>query len=155
MSKENPLDEFELDGDQNERGVGLRKKGYLVLAGVIFSMGYLALLVNGYYQIVYREFIGAGRHDLVVRLGFLSYSFGMLFYPTSLIALGALLFGKRSGRLKGFLEEYALISSGLIIVGLAFYSSASLDFLFGPKEKWFIGFVLLLGSSMWIIKFSD
>ena len=51
--KENLLDEFEIDDGQNERSVELREKGYLIIAGIIFSLGYLALLVNGYYQIVY------------------------------------------------------------------------------------------------------
>ncbi|WP_420551961.1 hypothetical protein [Tenacibaculum aiptasiae] len=60
---------------------------FFFLASAIFSFGFLIVLINGYYHYTYQEFISANRKDLIVRLGFLSYATGFIYYPTVIIPI--------------------------------------------------------------------
>jgi hypothetical protein len=151
--EEKVLDNFEIDERKNDLENSSQQDDehfYLFLSGIVFGFGYLMLLINGYYHLKYVEFIQIRRQDLIVRLGFLSYATGFLFYPTSIIVNGILVWIVNGRKRKGILRKISFSFLGLIVPGIVFYGKFGSDVLFGPKEKWMIG-ILLIAISIYIL----
>ncbi len=113
------------------------------LASVIFCYGFLLVLINGYYHYTYLEFLDMKRKDLIVRLGFLSYIFGSLYFPTVLVPIIFLTWSsmKTQGLNGKSIWFYSL--SAIFFVGLLFYTQKIEDFIYMEKESWFLGLVLI------------
>lgn len=113
------------------------------LASAVFCYGFLLVLINGYYHYTYLEFLDNGRKDLIVRLGFLAYATGYLYFPTVLVPIIVLTwFSKRIQDLKGkAIWLYSL--SAVLVVGLLFYTSAIDSLIYGKKENWILGLILI------------
>ncbi len=115
----------------------------LILISMFFGFGYLMIIVNGYYHFKYLEFLRIGRKDLIVRLGFLSHTNGVLFYPTSIIWLAIIFWFKNNQKGKNLLKKLFMSLIGLLIPAILFYGNIELNILFGTKEKWIIGLILI------------
>ncbi|WP_109437042.1 hypothetical protein [Aquimarina sp. AU119] len=146
---ENILNEFSINKYKDLKLIRRDENFYLFVSGIIFGFGYLMLLVNGYYHLKSIEFFQEERQDLLVRLGFLSYAIGMLFYPTSVILNGIILWLVNERKRNEIFRKLAFSILGLIIPGILFYGEFGLDILFGTKEKWIIG-ILLITLSIFI-----
>ncbi len=150
----NVLDEFEINKNKNEieKSSNQDKNLYIFFSGIAFGFGYLMVLINGYYHLKSIEFIQIGREDLIARLGYLAYSIGFIFYPTSIILTGIIIWIINKRRGKGMLIKLSFSVFGLIVPGILFYGDIGLDILFGPKEKWIIGVVLIILSAFILLK---
>lgn len=149
----NVLDEFEINKEEIrvDKTAKNNENFYFLISGIIFGIGYLMLIINGYYHFKSIEFIQIGRQDLIARLGFLSYANGIIFYPTSIILIGIIIWIINQRKRNGIRRKLIFAILGLIIPGILFYGKFKLDLLFGPKEKWIIG-IVLIALSIFILK---
>ncbi len=137
--------------------IGIKKsskqneKIFYLAGGIIFGIGYLMLIINGYYHYKSVEFIQIGRQDLIARLGFLSFANGIIFYPTSIILITIIIWMINKRGLRGMLRKSLFAILGLVLPGIFFYSGLKLNILFGPKEKWIMG-IALIAISILILK---
>ena len=151
--KRNILDENEIDKKEFSVAKSAKRKEsfYLFVSGVIFGTGFLMLIINGYYHFKSIEFTLIGREDLIARLGFLSYVTGFIFYPTSIIFIEIVIWVFNKRKRNGMLRKSIYAILGLLIPGILFYGGSKLPFLFGSKEKWIVG-ILLIALAIFILK---
>lgn len=123
------------------------KGGYLIFIwAFLFSVGYTIILVNGYYQYYYYSYIESGRQDLTVRLFFLSYVFGFLYYPTVILPILLLnwLTKNKFDIVSKLSWLYAIL--GVVICGLLFYSHVLDVLIYGFRHSWCFGLFLVAVS---------
>lgn len=122
---------------------------YKILLGIassIFCLGFIILIVDGYYHYNYYHFIEIDRKDLIARLGFLSWTTGFFSYPFIIIFIGLTsIILKRTG--KQIVErQWLYLITPAIFIGLLFYTH-SIDFiLMKDTEFWKLGAILSVAS---------
>lgn len=116
----------------------------LGLASTVFCIGFLILIVDGYYEYNYYHFIEIGRKDLIARLGFLSWATGFIYYPLVIIILLFTSLLLKRTKTNIIPKQWVYIISPAFLVGLLFYTH-SIDFMFLQNIGfWRIGLVLLV-----------
>lgn len=154
MNKDELIDNLEtLD---NPSGNHIRKSKGLVkflLSSVLFGFGYIIVLVNGYYYCKYYEFIQIGRKDLIVRLDFLSYAIGSIFYPSSLLVYSSLIWTFNRKNNSSIIKKVLLAILGLSLPGTLFYLDLPvIHILFGSEERIVYGIVIVIISIIMLSK---
>lgn len=124
----------------------------LIIVGMLFGFGYLLLLVNGYYHVKYIKILELERRDLIVRLGFLSHTIGILLYPTAIVVLGGIIWLRNKYEIKIFMKELFSCCLGLSITGILYYGNIELGILFKLKEGWIVGIILICISIRVLLK---
>lgn len=123
-----------------------RQAYFYFAASLIFSYGFLLVLINGYYHYNYLHFLDIGRKDLIARLGFLTYVNGFIFYPTVIIPIiGLTLFSQRQQRIQlKFSWLYSLAAT--TVIGILLYTETIDGFLYRRMEYWVLGLLLMTFS---------
>lgn len=117
----------------------------------LFSIGYLLLLINGYYHYKYLEFISIGRSDLVSRLGFIAHTTGFLLFPTVILPIIILTLISQKRKQQKSKENWLFSFLGISIVGVLFYTGLIDNLIYGSVEKWIVGIILIVLSIILVV----
>ncbi|SDL82614.1 hypothetical protein SAMN05421823_108209 [Catalinimonas alkaloidigena] len=120
------------------------------LASLVFSYSFLLVLVNGYEQYTSLVLLEEGREDLIVRLGFIAFATGVLYYPLVLIPVLLLTWlSKKHQRLAGSaVWFYSLMA--VLLVGALYYTHRLDVFLAPRRASWELGIVgMILATALY------
>ncbi|UTW67891.1 hypothetical protein KFE94_07195 [bacterium SCSIO 12643] len=94
----------------------------LMFSSLLLCFAYLFTLINGYYYYFNIEFQEIGRKDLLARLGFLSSSTGVIYYPFVVFQISIMAFLlKRVIKLEMYKIWFGLFF-GVLVIGIFFYA---------------------------------
>jgi uncharacterized membrane protein YgdD (TMEM256/DUF423 family) len=131
----------------------LKYKTLIGIASTVFCVGFLMSIVDGYYEYYYYHFIEIGRKDLIARLGFLSWTTGLIYYPLVIVILLLTSYLLERNEAHILRKQWIHLTVPALLVGILFYSHSIDIIIMKDMRFWRIG-LSLMGLSIltyWIL----
>jgi len=120
------------------------QKWVYFIASLLFSIGVVLILVNGYYDYQHSVLIIANRKDLIPRLSFLSYLNGFIFFPFTIIPVLLLTYFTNKGPTFKQKHIWIYASIGFMLIGIVFYTKVFNNQIDLVHRNWEIGIALIV-----------